>query len=86
MEVRKAKLIANKPGGTASKGSFTYKVTIPTSWVKDLGLGPENRDICIYFENDSIIIKKDDKEGDNMIYELGKKYDDLKGPEGIKVS
>lgn len=84
MEVRKAKLIANKPGGTASKGSFTYKVTIPTSWVKDLGLGPEERNINIYFENDSIIIKKDD-EGDNMIYELGKKYDDLKGQEGIKA-
>ena len=48
MEVRKAKLIANKPGGTASKGSFTYKVTIPTSWVKDLGLGPEERNIHIY--------------------------------------
>lgn len=85
MEVRKAKLIANKAGGNSSKGSFNYKVSIPNIWVKDLGLGPENRDICIYFENDKIIIKKDDKEGDNMIYELGKKYDDLKGPEGIKA-
>ena len=26
-------LIARKPGGTASKGAYGYKITLPSAWV-----------------------------------------------------
>lgn len=58
MKNRKAKLIANKSGGTAGAGGVTFRVTLPTNWIKELGLDEENRDISLSLENSSIIIKK----------------------------
>lgn len=36
METRKAKISSSKAGGTASSGSLTYKISLPSSWVKQL--------------------------------------------------
>ena len=38
METRKAKMIINKSGGTASSHGKTYRVTIPNSWIEQLGI------------------------------------------------
>lgn len=45
MESRIANIIIQTPGGTASKGSSTYKVSLPSSWVKALGITAEDRQI-----------------------------------------
>ena len=58
METRKAKLIINKSGGTASKKSKTYRVTIPNSWIEQLGLNENYRDVELAFDGNKIIIKK----------------------------
>jgi hypothetical protein len=58
MEKREAKIIFNKAGGTASKSAFTNKLSIPTKWIKEMGLSPEERDVELIFENNKITIKK----------------------------
>lgn len=50
MEKRTAKMIFNRSGGTASKGSFTNRVTIPTLWVKKLGITHDDRAVEIEFD------------------------------------
>lgn len=58
METRNAKLIINKSGGTASEKSKTYRVTIPNSWVEQLGISEENREIELSFDGTEITIKR----------------------------
>ncbi len=58
METRKAKLIVNKSGGTASEKSKTYRVTIPNSWGEHLGLNENCRDVELNFDGYKIIINK----------------------------
>lgn len=59
MEIRKAKLIANtrKSGG----GGTTFKSTLPTKWVREMGLGENDRELLIKFDGESIIITKEEK-------------------------
>lgn len=56
MEHRITKLIVSNSGGTASKGSKTYKVVLPNSWVKELEL--DDSRINIMFDGKSICITK----------------------------
>ena len=56
METRKAKLIVNKFGGTASEKSKTYRVTIPNSWIEHLGLNENFRNVELAFDGNRIII------------------------------
>ena len=56
MEIRHGKVSSSKAGGTASKGSKTYKVSIPSNWIKSLGLDEECPDILLSFDGDKIII------------------------------
>lgn len=60
MEKKTVKMIFNRSGGTASKGSFTNRVTIPTLWVKKLGITQEDRNVEISFDEgkSEITIKK----------------------------
>ena len=58
MEERKAKVIFNKSGGGGRGKSITNRVTIPTSWIKKLGITEEDREVTIRYENDKIIIEK----------------------------
>ena len=57
MEKRYGKLIASYAGGTAAKGSKTYKVSIPSNWVKELGLDEKNRNIELVFDGEKICIQ-----------------------------
>ena len=58
MEEKTAKVIFNKSGGTASKGGITNRITVPTSWIKDMGITPENREVKLFFDGEKIIVKK----------------------------
>lgn len=54
MERRIAKLIVGKAGGTAGKDSKTYKVSLPSKWVAELGL--TNSKMEIAFDGERIVI------------------------------
>ena len=58
METRNAKLIVNKSGGTASGKSKTYRVTLPNSWINQMGLGELNREIDLYFDGERVIVTR----------------------------
>ena len=58
METRSAKLIVNKSGGTASEKSKTYRVTIPNSWVEQLGISEDNREIELSFNGSEITVRR----------------------------
>lgn len=57
MEIRQAKLLATKGGS----GSSTFRATLPTSWVREMGLSEDNREMMLVFNENSIMIKS--KEG-----------------------
>lgn len=38
MEIRELKISANISGGTAAAGAKTYRITLPSSWVKKMDL------------------------------------------------
>ena len=54
MEKRMVNIIAGSAGGTASKGSMTYKISLPSLWVKELGLDKKKAEIS--FDGKSITI------------------------------
>lgn len=56
METRKIKISAYSSGGTAAEGSKSYRVSLPSSWVKQLRL--DNGSMAeITFDGESIIIR-----------------------------
>ena len=59
-EERKAKMSLNKSGGTAGKGGITYRVTIPSTWEKAIGITEYGRDLSIRYDEkkQEIVIKK----------------------------
>lgn len=54
MEERNLKISPNKSGS----GSITFRTTLPTKWIKAMGLNQENRDIKVSFDGEKIIIEK----------------------------
>ena len=59
-ETRHAKISSSCAGGTASAGSKTYKISLPSSWVKSLN----TRDVVMSFDSEIITITpRQDAEG-----------------------
>lgn len=58
MERRSAKVTLTKVCGNASAGAVKYRITIPTTWAKDMGLDVENREVSLSFDGKRIIIEK----------------------------
>lgn len=56
MEYRTGKVIASAAGGTAASGSKTYKVSIPSLWIKEMGLNESKRNIELMFDGHCIYI------------------------------
>ena len=54
MEKRISKVIVSSAGGTAGKGSKTYKVSMPSKWINEMNLSDQKIDLC--FDGDKIII------------------------------
>ena len=58
MERRIAKMNISSAGGTASSGSRTCKVTLPTSWVEAMGLDENHRELELAFDGTSITLSR----------------------------
>lgn len=58
---RKARMIVNVSGGKRG-GSSTFRATLPTTWVRQMGLGEEARNIKLFFDGEQIIIKNNEEE------------------------
>ncbi|MBR6509479.1 MAG: hypothetical protein IKT38_02600 [Clostridia bacterium] len=54
MEKRISKVITSSAGGTAGKGSKTYKISLPSKWINKMHLTEHKIDLC--FDGDKIII------------------------------
>lgn len=52
------KVIFNRSGGTAGSGGITNRITIPTTWVKEMGITEEQREVNISFDGEKIMIEK----------------------------
>lgn len=58
METRTGNLIISTSGGTAGGSANNYKISLPSTWVKELGLDAENRQLELCFDGTSITITK----------------------------
>lgn len=58
IDKRIIKVIFNKSGGTAKGKAITNKITIPTSWIKNLGITEEDREVKASFDGEKILIEK----------------------------
>ena len=56
MEHRTGKIIVSSVGGTAASGSKTYKVSIPSLWIKEMGIDENKRNIELMFDGNGIYI------------------------------
>lgn len=53
-EPRQLKITYNKSGS----GSITSRISLPITWLRELGIDENNRDVIIEFKDSSIIITK----------------------------
>ena len=60
-KIRRAILSVGKSGGKRG-GSSTFRVTLPTTWVRQMGLSEEVRNIKLFFDGEQIIIKNNEEE------------------------
>ena len=58
METRICNLMISTSGGTAGGSANNYKISLPSTWVKELGLDAENRQMELSFDGTSITITK----------------------------
>ncbi|MEG0051201.1 MAG: AbrB/MazE/SpoVT family DNA-binding domain-containing protein [Terrisporobacter sp.] len=54
METRNLKISFNKSGA----GNITPKVALPATWIKEMGIDADNRDIEVNFDGETITIKR----------------------------
>lgn len=57
-ESRNCKITIGKPGETASKGAKNCRLSLPTNWMKKMGITEEDRNVKITFDGERIIIEK----------------------------
>ncbi len=62
IDIRVAKVQVRHPGGNASKGSKTYSMTLPSSWMQEIGITEEDREVEIKFDGNKIIIEKENED------------------------
>lgn len=58
METQICNLMISTSGGTAGGSANNYKISLPSTWVKELGLDAENRQMELSFDGTSITITK----------------------------
>ena len=62
MEKKTLKINWNKPGGTASKNAKpTAKVSLPSTWMLEMGITEDDRELKLKFDGNNIIIEKNTK-------------------------
>ena len=57
METRLGKIMVGKAGGTASSGSKTYKISLPSAWVTAMGFAGEGGQVLLSFDGEGITIR-----------------------------
>lgn len=57
MEERIATVQANKAGGTAGEDSMNYRISLPSKWVKKLGMVDGSREVVLQYDGESIVIR-----------------------------
>lgn len=58
MENRIGNIIVGTPGGTAAKSARTYKIALPSSWVTELGITENQRQVLLSFDGSTVTIAK----------------------------
>lgn len=58
IETRERNIIIGKAGGNASVNSKTYKVSIPSTWMVEMGIDEENREVILAFDGEEITIRR----------------------------
>jgi len=58
MDKRKAKVNISHAGGTAAQGARTFKVTLPNTWMDDMNINMEARELELTYDGKQIIINK----------------------------
>lgn len=56
MEQRILKINFNKPGGRAK--ASTPRLTLPATWVREMGITEEDREITVEYDGKEIVIRK----------------------------
>ena len=74
MDRRKLNVIFNKSGGTASKNSYTTRITLPKSWLDEMGVTQDAREVVASFDGRAITIKRGDIMQDNILEALERGY------------
>lgn len=69
MEIKKRNLMINKAGGNAGKNSVNYRVSLPASWINEMGISETFKGLILEFDGDKIIIKKDVEDMANKLIE-----------------
>lgn len=58
MEKRHGNIIIHASGGTAAKGACTYKLTLPSAWMHEMGITGQSRHVELSFDGSTITISK----------------------------
>lgn len=58
MEHRTAKVNISTAGGTAAKNSRTCKVTLPTTWLEEMGITEQQRQLELTFDGTTITLSR----------------------------
>lgn len=58
LEKRTAKVQVRNPGGNASKNAKSYSMTLPASWMQQMGITEEDREVTLTFDSERIIIER----------------------------
>lgn len=56
METRFGKISVSKAGGTAGKGSKTYKLSLPSAWVSAMGLAGNGGRVVLSFDGEAVTL------------------------------
>jgi len=58
MESRLGNIIIGAAGGTAGAGSKTYKLSLPSSWMNELGISDDDRQVKLSFDGQKIVLSR----------------------------
>lgn len=58
MESRLVNIIIGSAGGTAGAGSKTYKLSLPSAWINELGINEDDRQVKLSFDGQKIVISR----------------------------
>lgn len=58
LEERQARILINKAGGNAGPEAKSYRVALPSTWMKALGVSENDRDVTLQFDGQAVIIRR----------------------------